>query len=247
MVGAGLDEGMIQLITEMRERWFCGKVWGAYGQRTLADEKLGLFPSREPARKIIKDSLAACMSMSFSWLECGEIYIDDQGVSISEEEGRLAEEVSVLQKQEQQVLYKLVKNRAKEDARIRREIEEAKRRAREEERLREEVRRFKRYEDALRVIEEEAVAGTEEKPSDTWFMGAQEAEGAEAYYDMQAEGGLVDVKEGCAPDDVGGAEMTRLEMEELDRLEREQAERAERYANALKVVKEEQERRRRDG
>ncbi|KAF9050381.1 hypothetical protein BJ165DRAFT_1609303 [Panaeolus papilionaceus] len=248
MVGAGLDEDMIQLITEMRERWFCGKVWGAYGQRTLADEKLGLFPSREPATKIVKDSLNRCMSMSFDWLESDEIYIGDQSVSTSEEEERLAEEASVLQEQELQILDELNKKRAEEKARIRREIEEAEKCAMEEERLREEVRRFKRYEDALRVIEEEeAVACAEENPSDTWFMEAQEAGGAEADYVMQAEAEMVDVKERCAPDDAGGAEMTRLEMEEFDRFKREQAERAERYSNALKVVKEEQERRRRDG
>ncbi|KAF9050374.1 hypothetical protein BJ165DRAFT_1592367 [Panaeolus papilionaceus] len=230
MVGAGLDEDMIQLIMEMRERWFCGKVWGAYGHQTLADEKLGLFPSREPAMKIIKDSLAACMPMSFDWLEYGEIYIGDPGMSTKVEEERLAEEASVLQKQEQQILDELNKERAAEEARVRCEIEAERHMKEEEERRRKEEEERHRKEEK-RCMKKERRMKKEERHM---------KEEAERYYSMSK----MEEEERRALEDAE-AERIRLEMEEMNisaeeaeekRCAREEAERVEGFRKALDVL-----------
>ncbi|KAF9050398.1 hypothetical protein BJ165DRAFT_1000492 [Panaeolus papilionaceus] len=53
MSAAGLDDTTIQLITEMREQWVCGAMWGMHGLHKLASEEKGVFATQSPARSIV--------------------------------------------------------------------------------------------------------------------------------------------------------------------------------------------------
>ncbi|PPQ73428.1 hypothetical protein CVT24_008134 [Panaeolus cyanescens] len=59
MLAGGLDEETILAISQMRERWFCGVVWGKHAH---VSGDGGIIPPRLSAKKIVEDYFRSCAS-----------------------------------------------------------------------------------------------------------------------------------------------------------------------------------------
>ncbi|KAF9050396.1 hypothetical protein BJ165DRAFT_1402116 [Panaeolus papilionaceus] len=92
LLAAGLDDDTIQLIRDMREEWLCGIAWRHYSPISLVDEGRELIPKRMSARFIVERHVNG--GFTSPWTDTRE------DSYLSEEAGRLAEELISLQEKE---------------------------------------------------------------------------------------------------------------------------------------------------
>ncbi|KAF9050361.1 hypothetical protein BJ165DRAFT_999701 [Panaeolus papilionaceus] len=91
MLAGGIDEETILNLMQLREKWFCGLVWGEKGSKTGFG---GLLPCRLSARKIVEDHFSGSGSLMLGKDEAVE------GNRIREEVSRLSATVKHLEELE---------------------------------------------------------------------------------------------------------------------------------------------------
>ncbi|KAF9050395.1 hypothetical protein BJ165DRAFT_1000502 [Panaeolus papilionaceus] len=207
MVAAGLGTDTIQLITDMREEWLCGMVWGNEGLLPLTDADKALVPRRIPAKFIVNRNLNPSDNSA------GD---DDKQNSCQLEESRLAEELEILK--ERELFCRANKIAELQEAREAWWDEEIKKARLESVRMDEE-------EVLLRLIEEDEDERMEQTFLEAeehmyWMMAKQEAE-IKCMEEEQMEMGMEEEERIREWQEREEQERRKMEMEERDRKERE--------------------------